>query len=127
MKVLDYYLHFCHQQTVAGREGEPLSLAEILSGAPAVGHLDDDSSVADTVLLAVRVILDLVVGGDAAAPMTFDPDVLWTDLLVAGVAAALVTFDPDDLRTDHVAGAVPLGLGKAVVIVAEQWWMLTVV
>jgi hypothetical protein len=38
---------------VAGREGEPLSLAGILSGAPAVGHLDDDdSSVADTATLA---------------------------------------------------------------------------
>ena len=113
---------------MAGREGEPLSLAETLSGAPAVGHLDDDNSVADTaailaaVFAAVRVTLDLVVGGVAAAPVTFDPDILWTDLLVAGVAAALVTFDPDDLRTDHVAGAAPLGLGTAV-IVAEEWWM----
>ena len=73
---------------------------------------------------AVRVTLDLVVGGAAAAaPMTFDPDILWPDLPVAGVADALVTFDPDDLRTDHVAGAVPLGLGTAVIAVAEEWWM----
>ena len=100
-----------------------------LSGAPAVGHLDDDSSVAGTAVIlvaaaAVRVTLDLVVGGAAAAaPMTFDPDILWIDLLVAGVVAALVTFDPDDLRTDHVAGAAPLGLGTAVIAVAERWWM----
>ena len=86
------YLRFCrYQQVVVGKEGEPLSLEEILFGAPVVGH-PDDSSVADTAIfvavgmksverVAECVTLDLVVADDMAAPLTFDFDDLWIDLV----------------------------------------------
>lgn len=84
-----------YQQVVVGKEGEPLSLQEILFGALVVGHLDD-SPVADTaifVAVAVKLVervaeyvtLDLEVAGDTAAPVTFDLDDLWIDLVALAV------------------------------------------
>ena len=88
---------------MVGKEGEPLSLEEVLFGAPVDEHLDD-SSVADTaifVAVAVKLVervaecvaLDLVVAGGTAAPVTDD---LWPDLV----------------------DVVPLGLGH--VVAAEE-------